>query len=50
MLFIFNDNNFKINNKEPREIYEAINRKKAVLIFFDKLKNNELNLDEHFIK
>lgn len=47
---LFNDNNFKINNKEPREIYEAINHKKAMLILFDKLKNNELNLEEKFIK
>lgn len=47
---LFNDNNFKINNKEPREIYEAINHKKAMLILFDKLQKNELELDEHFIK
>lgn len=47
---LFNDNNFKINNKEPREIYEAINHKKAMLILFDRLKKDELNLDEHFIK
>lgn len=47
---LFNDNNFKINNKEPREIYEAINHKKAMLILFDKLKNNELHLEEKFIK
>ena len=47
---LFNDNSFKINNKEPREIYEAINHKKAMLILFDKLQKNELDLDEHFIK
>ena len=47
---LFNDNSFKINNKEPREIYEAINHKKAMLILFDKLQKNELELDEHFIK
>lgn len=47
---LFNDNNFKINNKEPREIYEAINHKKAMLILFDRLKNNELDVDEPFIK
>lgn len=47
---LFNDNNFKINNKEPREIYEAINHKKAMLFLFDKLQKNELELDEHFIK
>lgn len=47
---LFNDNSFKINNKEPREIYEAINHKKAMLILFDKLKNNKIDLEEHFIK
>lgn len=47
---LFNDNSFKINNKEPREIYEAINHKKAMLILFDKLQKNELDLDEYLIK
>lgn len=47
---LFNDNSFKINNKEPREIYEAINHKKAMLILFDKLKNNKIDLEEQFIK
>ncbi len=47
---LFNDNSFKINNKEPREIYEAINHKKAMLILFNKLQKNELDLDEYFIK
>ena len=27
---LFNDNTFKINGREPREIYEAINHKKAM--------------------
>lgn len=47
---LFNDNSFKINNKEPREIYEAINHKKAMILLFDKLKNAELELNEQFIK
>lgn len=47
---LFNDNSFKINNKEPREIYEAINHKKAINILFKKLKDNELELTEQFIK
>ena len=28
---LFNDNSFKIQNVEPREIYEAINHKKAMI-------------------
>lgn len=47
---LFNDNSFKINNKEPREIYEAINHKKAINILFKKIKDNELELTEQFIK
>lgn len=47
---LFNDNSFKINNKEPREIYEAINHKKAMITLFNKLKSNELDLDEQLIK
>ncbi len=47
---LFNDNSFKINNKEPREIYEAINHKKAINKIFEKLKTNELELTEKFIK
>lgn len=38
---LFNDNNFKINNKEPIEIYEAINHKKALQIIFNYIKDNE---------
>ena len=34
MLFIYNDNSFKIEGKEPREIYEAINHKKALELVF----------------
>lgn len=47
---IFNDNSFKINNKEPREIYEAINHKKAIMLLFDKLKSADVELSESFIK
>ena len=46
---LYNDNSFKINAKEPREIYEAINHKKALEIVFNNLKNN-IKLDEKFIK
>ena len=28
---LYNDNSFKIEGKEPREIYEAINHKKAFI-------------------
>lgn len=44
---IFNDNNFKISNKEPREIYEAINHKKALLYVFDNINET---LSEILIK
>ncbi len=44
---IFNDNNFKISNKEPREIYEAINHKKALLHVFDNINET---LSEILIK
>jgi Uncharacterized conserved protein len=47
---LFNDNSFKINNKEPREIYEAINHKKAMFLLFDKLTTKEKNIEEQFIK
>lgn len=46
---LFNDNSFKISGKEPREIYEAINHKKALMLLFEKLKNNNA-LDEKYIK
>lgn len=46
---LYNDNSFKIQGKEPREIYEAINHKKALELVFDNLKNNE-EFDERFIK
>lgn len=47
---LFNDNSFKINNKEPREIYEAINHKRAMNILFEKLRDSNLELTEQFIK
>ena len=38
---LYNDNSFKIGGKEPREIYEAINHKKALELVFKNLKNND---------
>ncbi len=46
---LYNDNSFKIEEKEPREIYEAINHKKAFELVFKNLQNNE-EFDERFIK
>lgn len=46
---LYNDNTFKIQGKEPREIYEAINHKKALEVVFENLKINE-EFDERFIK
>ena len=46
---LYNDNSFKIEGKEPREIYEAINHKYSLELVFDNLKNNDL-FDERFIK
>ena len=46
---LYNDNSFKISDKEPREIYEAINHKKALELVFNKLKSNE-DFSESFIK
>ena len=46
---LYNDNSFKIEGKEPREIYEAINHKKALELAFKKLQNNE-EFGERFIK
>ena len=46
---LFNDNSFKIQGKEPREIYEAINHKNALELVFDNLKN-DVEFDERFIK
>ena len=46
---LYNDNSFKIEGKEPREIYEAINHKKALELVFKNSQNNE-EADERFIK
>lgn len=46
---LYNDNSFKIQGREPREIYEAINHKKALELVFENLKENK-ELDERFIK
>lgn len=46
---LYNDNSFKIEGKEPREIYEAINHKKALELVFKNLQNDE-KLDDRFIK
>ena len=46
---LYNDNSFKIEGKEPREIYEAINHKKALELVFKNLQNSD-EFDEKFIK
>ena len=46
---LYNDNSFKIGGKESREIYEAINHKKALELVFKNLKNND-EFNEGFIK
>ncbi len=46
---LYNDNSFKIKGKEPREIYEAINHKKALELVFDNLQNEKW-FDDKFIK
>ena len=46
---LYNENSFKIGVKEPREIYEAINHKKALELVFKNLQNND-EFNEGFIK
>ena len=46
---LYNDNSFKIEGKEPREIYEAINHKKALELVFKNLQDDD-GFDERFIK
>lgn len=46
---LYNDNSFRIEGKEPREIYEAINHKAALELVFKNIKNNTI-FDERFIK
>lgn len=48
---LYNDNSFKIESKEPREIYEAINHKKALELVFKALQDSEqTELNEKLIK
>ena len=46
---LYNDNSFKIEGKEPREIYEAINHKEALNMVFENLQEKR-EFDERFIK
>ena len=46
---LYNDNSFRIQGKEPREIYEAINHKNALELVFKNLQNQDM-FDERFIK
>ena len=46
---LYNDNSFKIQGKEPREIYEAINHKSALELVFKNLENDNV-IDDRFIK
>lgn len=47
---LYNDNSFKIEGKEPREIYETINHKSALDIVFNYLKKDNVDLTEKLIK
>lgn len=47
---LYNDNSFKIQGKEPREIYEAINHKNALDLLFKELKSDNIELTEKLIK
>ena len=47
---IYNDNSFKISAKEPREIYEAINHKKALDFVLSSVKSDDFMFNEAFIK
>ena len=46
---LYNDNSFRIQNKEPREIYEAINHKKALELVLKSIENKE-DFEERLIK
>ena len=46
---LYNDNSFKIEGKEPREIYKAINHKKALELVFKNIQSND-GFNERFIK
>lgn len=45
---LYNDNSFKIQGKEPREIYEAINHKSALELVFDSL-TDDVPFDERLV-
>lgn len=47
---LFNDNKFIIDKKTPREIYEAINHKKAMEHLLDKINSDYQDLTLGFIK
>lgn len=47
---LYNDNSFKIEGKEPREIYEAINHKIALELMFKFLKEENTIITEKLIK
>ena len=46
---LYNDSSFKIELKEPRELYEAINHKKALEFLFEKLTADD-PFDDRLIK
>lgn len=46
---LYNDNSFKIEGKEPREIYDAINHKKSLELVLKSIENKE-EFDERLIK
>lgn len=47
---LFNDNTFMIDKKTPREIYEAINHKKAMEFVFEKIESDYPVLTIGFIR
>ena len=47
---LFNDNKFLIDKKTPREIYEAINHKKAIEYVLEKVESDYTDLTLGFIK
>ena len=46
---LYNDNSFKIDLKEPRELYEAINHKKALELIFESISSNT-DFDDRLLK
>lgn len=46
---LYNDNSFKIDLKEPRELYEAVNHKKALELVFESISNN-VEFDDRLLK